>query len=174
MLEVVPMSPVASLPGALAQVQPATQPAAQVAAPAAQPAAQGGAPTTATTSAATKQAEPAQQSSGSPFTGLLFPVLIFVAFYFLLIRPQQKKAKDLDSKLKKGDRVFTNSGLIGKILMLSDKRATIEIAAGVKVEMLRSAIGGLDEGEAERKANEDAKNKDGKDKIDAKVAEAKK
>lgn len=78
---------------------------------------------------------------------LLMPILIFVAFYFFLIRPQQKKAKDLESKLKKGDRVFTNGGVIGKIVSLGEKRAMLEIAPGVKVEVLRSSIGGIDEGD---------------------------
>ena len=81
----------------------------------------------------------------------LLPILIFVAFYFFLIRPQQKKARDLDSKLKKGDKVFTNSGIIGTVVTLGEKRATLEIASGVKVEVLRSAIGGLDEGDAPKK-----------------------
>jgi len=94
---------------------------------------------------------------------LLFPVLIFVAFYFFLIRPQQRKAKELESKLKKGDRVFTNSGLIGKILDMDEKRATLEIAPNVKVQILRNSIGGLDEGDAPKKSGDDAK-----------VAEAKK
>ena len=109
-------------------------------------------------------AAPAASSSSGSMMQLAFPILIFVAFYFFLIRPQQRKAKDLDSKLKKGDRVFTNSGLIGKVITLGDKRATLEIAPNVRVEVLRSAIGGLDEGD-------DAKSKD--EKIE-KVAEAKK
>lgn len=79
---------------------------------------------------------------------LLFPVLIFVAFYFFLIRPQQKKQKELDSKLKKGDRVFTNAGIIGKIVELGEKRVTLEVSKGVNVVFLRTAIGGVDEGDA--------------------------
>lgn len=88
-------------------------------------------------------------------TQLLFPLLIFVAFYFFLIRPQQKKAKDLAAQLKKGDRVFTNAGLIGKIIELGEKKATLEIAPGVKVQLLRSSIGGLDEGD-DKKPLDDA------------------
>jgi preprotein translocase subunit YajC len=114
-------------------------------------------------------APPSGGGGGAPSSGggggmiqLLFPILIFVAFYFFLIRPQQKKAKELDSKLKKGDRVFTNSGLIGKLVVLGEKRATLEIAPNVKVEILRSAIGGLDEGDEAKPAKDD------------KVAEAKK
>jgi preprotein translocase subunit YajC len=82
---------------------------------------------------------------------LLFPVLIFVAFYFFLIRPQQKKQKELDSKLKKGDRVFTNAGIIGKIVELGEKRVTLEVSKGVNVVFLRTAIGGVDEGDAPAK-----------------------
>lgn len=78
---------------------------------------------------------------------LLFPVLIFVAFYFFLIRPQQKKQKDLDNKLKKGDRVFTNAGIIGKVVELSDRRVTLEVSKGVNMTFLRTAIGGIDEGD---------------------------
>ena len=107
---------------------------------------------------------PASSGGSGGMVQLLFPILIFVAFYFFLIRPQQKKAKELAEKLKKGDRVFTNSGLIGKIMVLGEKRVTLEIAPNVKVEVLRSAIGGLDEGD-------EPKSKD--DKIE-KVAEAKK
>lgn len=126
--------------------------------------------------------QPAQQAApqgggGAPSSGgggggsmmtLLMPILIFVAFYFFLIRPQQKKAKDLESKLKRGDRVFTNGGVIGKIITLGDKRATLEIAPGVKVEILRSSIGGIDEGD------EVAAKKDEKGDKSEKVAEAKK
>ena len=99
-------------------------------------------------------------------TQLLFPILIFVAFYFFLIRPQQKKAKELAEKLKKGDRVFTNSGIIGKIIVLGEKRVTLEIAPNVKIEVLRTAIGGLDEGD-------EAPSKGKDDKVE-KIAEAKK
>ncbi|MEO7094568.1 MAG: preprotein translocase subunit YajC [Polyangiales bacterium] len=109
---------------------------------------------------------PAPSSGGSSgMVQLLFPVLIFVAFYFFLIRPQQKKAKELAEKLKKGDRVFTNSGIIGKIMVLGEKRVTLEIAPNVKIEVLRSAIGGLDEGDDAKGAKDDKAEK---------IAEAKK
>jgi preprotein translocase subunit YajC len=114
---------------------------------------------------------PSGGGGGGSMMTLLMPILIFVAFYFFLIRPQQKKAKDLESKLKRGDRVFTNGGVIGKIVTLGDKRATLEIAPGVKVEILRTSIGGIDEGD------EVASKKDEKgDKAEKaeKVAEAKK
>jgi preprotein translocase subunit YajC len=70
-------------------------------------------------------------------------VLIFVVFYFLLIRPQQKKAKehqDFIANLKKGDEVLTSGGLQGKITGLTDRVATLEIADNVRVKIARSYI----------------------------------
>jgi preprotein translocase subunit YajC len=124
--------------GALAQVAPVQGPAGGGGAPAPAAPAGGG-----------------SSGGGSGGSGgmmqLLFPVLIFVAFYFFLIRPQQKKQKELDSKLKKGDRVFTNAGIIGKIVELGEKRVTLEVSKGVNVVFLRTAIGGVDEGDAPAK-----------------------
>ena len=70
-------------------------------------------------------------------------VLIFVVFYFLLIRPQQKKAKahqEFVANLKKGDEVLTSGGLQGKITGLTDRVATIEIAENVRVKIARAYI----------------------------------
>lgn len=78
---------------------------------------------------------------------ILFPVLIFAAFYFFFLRPQAKKQKELDNKLKKGDRVFTNAGIVGKIVELNDRRVTLEVSKGVNMVFLRTAIGGIDEGD---------------------------
>lgn len=73
-------------------------------------------------------------------------VLIFVVFYFLLIRPQQKKAKDhknLLDNLKKGDAVITQGGLIGKIASISDQVVTLEVADKVRVRVVRQQIAGV-------------------------------
>lgn len=70
-------------------------------------------------------------------------VLIFVVFYFLLIRPQQKKAKDHQefiANLKKGDEVLTSGGLQGKITGLTERVATLEIAENVRVKIARAYI----------------------------------
>jgi len=79
----------------------------------------------------------------SPFS-MLLPILgMLVIFYFLLIRPQQKRQKELQkmiSALKKGDRVITASGLYGTVAGLRDDVVVVEIADGVKVEMLKSAV----------------------------------
>ena len=74
-----------------------------------------------------------------------FPlVLIFVVFYFLLIRPQQRKAKDhkamLDA-LRRGDRVVTGGGIIGTVARVDNpEEVTVDISDGVRVRVLRSTI----------------------------------
>lgn len=70
-------------------------------------------------------------------------VFIFIAFYFLLIRPQQKRAKDHQdfvTNLKRGDKVLTNGGLYGQIEGITDSFVTLEIADDVNVRVLRSQI----------------------------------
>jgi preprotein translocase subunit YajC len=71
-------------------------------------------------------------------------ILIFVVFYFLLIRPQQRKAKDqrtmLDA-LRRGDRVVTGGGIIGTVARVDNaEEVTVDIAEGVRVRVLRSTI----------------------------------
>jgi preprotein translocase subunit YajC len=71
-------------------------------------------------------------------------VLIFVVFYFLLIRPQQRKAKDhktmLDA-LRRGDRIVTGGGIIGTVARVDNpEEVTVDIADGVRVRVLRSTI----------------------------------
>ena len=71
-------------------------------------------------------------------------ILIFVVFYFLLIRPQQRKAKDhktmLDA-LRRGDRVVTGGGIIGTVARVENpEEVTVDIADGVRVRVLRSTI----------------------------------
>ena len=73
-------------------------------------------------------------------------VLMFVIFYFLLIRPQQKKAKEHRETLKdlkKGDPVITSGGLHGRITGLTDTIVTLEIADKVRVKVSRNQIAGL-------------------------------
>jgi len=70
-------------------------------------------------------------------------ILIFVVFYFLLIRPQQQKAKahrELVDGLRKGDDVITSSGLYGKVTRVNDDDVTIELAEGVRVKMLKQSV----------------------------------
>lgn len=73
-------------------------------------------------------------------------VLIFVIMYFLMIRPQQKRAKEhraMVEALKKGDEIVTQGGLIGKISAVRENEIEVEIASGVKVRVIRSTVTGL-------------------------------
>lgn len=79
---------------------------------------------------------------GSPL--LLFGG-IFVIFYFLLIRPQQRQAKDKErfiASLKKGDEVITAGGLYGRVHGIADRVITLEIAENVRVKVARDQIAG--------------------------------
>jgi preprotein translocase subunit YajC len=72
-------------------------------------------------------------------------ILIFVVFYFLLIRPQQKKVKEHQNfvaNLKKGDAVVTNGGIYGEITGLTDTVVTLEIADNVRIKVSRPNIAG--------------------------------
>jgi len=70
-------------------------------------------------------------------------VLIFVVFYFLMIRPQQKRMKDhqaMIAALKRGDNVVLSSGLIGKVVRVEEKEVGLEISQGVTVKVVRGMI----------------------------------
>ncbi|MBU4435841.1 MAG: preprotein translocase subunit YajC [Alphaproteobacteria bacterium] len=70
-------------------------------------------------------------------------ILMVVLFYFMLIRPQQKRAKDhqvMLSNLKRGDNVVLSSGTLGKIVRVEDKEVGVEIAQGVTVKVVKSMI----------------------------------
>ncbi len=80
---------------------------------------------------------------GGGLVGILPMVLIFVVFYFLLIRPQQKRAKEhrgMVASLEKGNEVVTNGGVLGKITDIDDSFVTLQIAAEVSVKVQRPAI----------------------------------
>lgn len=81
---------------------------------------------------------------GSAIASFLPLVLIFVIMYFLLIRPQQKKAKELRAMvdaLRRGDQVLTQGGIIGKVTKVNDDGVLeVEIAEGVKVRILKHTI----------------------------------
>jgi len=73
-------------------------------------------------------------------------ILMFAIFYFLLIRPQQKKAKQhklLLSALKKGDRVVSSGGLHGVVTGLTDDVVTMEVAPKIRVKVSRGSIAGI-------------------------------
>jgi preprotein translocase subunit YajC len=82
---------------------------------------------------------------GSDFIMQIFPlVLIFVVFYFLLIRPQQAKAKaqrEMLAGVKRGDRVVTGGGIIGLVTkVISDSEVQVELAEGVRVRIIKATI----------------------------------
>ena len=91
----------------------------------------------------TAWAQDAGAASGSAWMQLLPLVLIFVVFYFLLIRPQQKRAKqhrELVESLKTGDSVVTAGGIHGKVTAVQEGVVTLEVATGVKIKVNRTAI----------------------------------
>ncbi|MFN0063975.1 MAG: preprotein translocase subunit YajC [Myxococcaceae bacterium] len=78
-------------------------------------------------------------------SSLVFLVAIFAIMYFVMIRPQQKQLKahrELLAGLKKGDEVVTQGGLIGRIFVVMDREVTLEVANGVKLRVLKSAVQG--------------------------------
>ena len=85
--------------------------------------------------------------SGSGFSQFIPLILIFVIFYFFLIRPQQKKAKEhklMVAALKRGDEVVTSGGIVGKIeRVLGDDKVDILISENVTVQVVQSTIQSL-------------------------------
>ena len=81
---------------------------------------------------------------GDLFVSLMPLILIFAVFYFLLIRPQQRKVKlhrEMLGRLRRGDKVLTGGGIIGTVTRVnSDTECTVEIAEGVKVTIARGTI----------------------------------
>jgi preprotein translocase subunit YajC len=87
---------------------------------------------------------------GGGYMAFLPLILLFVVFYFLLIRPQQKRSKQqkvFTENLKKGDKVITSGGVYGTITGIADDAVTIEIAEKVRVKVLKSAVVGNAKGE---------------------------
>jgi preprotein translocase subunit YajC len=80
-----------------------------------------------------------------PLLIMVLPILLI----FMTMRGQSKKQKQIEANLKTGDTVVTQSGLIGKVTeFIGETRVKVEIAPGVSVKMLKSAISGVDAGEA--------------------------
>ncbi|MFC2002416.1 preprotein translocase subunit YajC [Chloroflexota bacterium] len=82
---------------------------------------------------------------GGSWTPIIFLGLLFVIFYFLLIRPQRKKQKEhqhLVEELRKGDRVITAGGIYGQIESLDQDSAVLKIESGVTIRIARASIAG--------------------------------
>ncbi|MBI3999520.1 MAG: preprotein translocase subunit YajC [Candidatus Omnitrophica bacterium] len=87
---------------------------------------------------------PSAQAQTNPILTFLPLIIMFVVFYFLLIRPQQKKQREhqeLVKNLKKGDRIVTSSGIIGTVHTLQDDYVVLKVGdQDTKIEVLRSAV----------------------------------
>jgi preprotein translocase subunit YajC len=86
---------------------------------------------------------PGGEGGGSLISTLIMFGAIFLIFYFMIIRPQQKRAKEkanLLANLEKGDKVVTNGGIYGVISGLEEKTALLQISDNVKIKIDRSAI----------------------------------
>jgi len=85
-------------------------------------------------------------AAGNPLMQLAPFAIIFIIFYFLMIRPQKKRLEEEQAMLGalgKGAEVYTKAGVLGKIAGITDKVVTLEVSEGVKIKVLRSQIGGL-------------------------------
>ena len=107
-----------------------------------------------TTTALLASAPPPAGQEAPPIWVTMFPfILMLVVFYFILIRPQQKKMREHQELLKglrSGDRVVTNAGIVGTVVTVKDKTVTLR-SADTKVEILKSAVAEITERGAEVK-----------------------
>jgi preprotein translocase subunit YajC len=97
----------------------------------------------ATIAHAMAQGSAAAQQGGGPFGTLIPLIIMFVIFYFLLIRPQQKKTKEhreMVQNLKKGDRIITSGGIHGRITGMDEGTVTVEIADRVRIKVTRGNV----------------------------------
>jgi preprotein translocase subunit YajC len=91
------------------------------------------------------QAAPAAETGGTMqiIIGLLPWLLIFLIFYLLMIRPQQKRVKEHQASLaaiQKGDEIITGGGIRGKVMKVTDDEAEVEIASNVRIRVIKSTI----------------------------------
>lgn len=96
-------------------------------------------------------AAPAQQN---PIMSMIPLVLVFMVFYFLMLRPQKKKMEEerkYIEGIQKGEEVYTKSGIIGKVYGVTDKVITLEVEDGHKMKVLKSYIAGPTKGLFEAK-----------------------
>ena len=93
----------------------------------------------------------AAQATGAPggdmgLMNLLFPIILIGAFYFLLIRPQTKRAKEhkqMVESLKKGDEIVTGGGVLGRITEIGENFVQVEVAEGVQIKVQKQAVSSL-------------------------------
>ena len=118
---------------------------------------------------------------GDLFLQFLPIILIFVVFYFLLIRPQQRKMKEHREMLgavRRGDRIVTGGGIIGQVVKAGSDELTVEISEGVRIKVLRSTITSIlakpepARGNRRRGRDRDRDEEDEADEADAETVEA--
>jgi preprotein translocase subunit YajC len=95
----------------------------------------------------TAQAQAAGAGGGQGImSALMLPLVLLVVFYFLLIRPQNKRAKEqreMLSKIAQGDEIATTGGILGKVTTVGDQFLTVEIANGVNIKLQKHQVGQL-------------------------------
>ena len=82
-------------------------------------------------------------AAGSAVAQFIPLILIFAIMYFLMIRPQQKRARqhrDMVAALKKGDQIVTQGGILGRVVTVRDDEVEVEIAQGVRIRIVRSSV----------------------------------
>ena len=115
-------------------------------------------------------AQSADAASGSAFFQFIPLILILGVFWFLIIRPQQKKQKEhqrMVDSLRKGDKIVTNGGIFGTIVKVGDDRLTLEIANKIQIQLERHQVSRMDkktgvskdDGEEEKEEIEEKKGK---------------
>ncbi len=85
-------------------------------------------------------------AAGGGFSMLLFPVVLIAVMYFLMIRPQMKRAKEhkgMLEKLARGDEVITSGGIAGTVTEIGDNFVTIEVADNVRLRVQKAAVGNV-------------------------------
>ena len=100
----------------------------------------------------------AAPSGAAAFFFNVFPlVLVFLIFWFLMIRPQQKRMREHQAQIaavKKGDRVVTGGGLIGKVTKVTDNEVEVELAQGIRVTAVKSTLTQVVDPSAAKAAND--------------------
>ena len=89
------------------------------------------------------EGEAAQSSTGSSLLSMAPLAILFVIFYFLLIRPQQKRAKEhkaMLTKIEKGDNVVTSAGIHGRVYAVNEDTIMVEVADNVRIKVSKDAI----------------------------------
>jgi preprotein translocase subunit YajC len=105
-------------------------------------------------------AQSADAGSGSAFFQFIPLILILGVFWFLIIRPQQKKQKEhqrMVDSLRKGDKIVTNGGIFGTIVKVGDDRLTLEIASKIQIQLERHQVSRMDKKTGVNKDDEDEK-----------------